>query len=333
MGEPDTLVPMRRLALFALAALVVAAPAAAQQVFEQVGSRALGMAGAFVAVADDATAVYWNPAGLATGGPAGMTIGWLRFRTGDQARPPIPNAAGATTSTFTSLGTWPIGVSYGRFQNSFLTSRAAGAVQADTLTVSDVGVTILQSVTEGVVIGSTLKYLRGFADSQLVTSPTAAQALDTALATKGDNQSRFDFDLGLMVDMQKVRVGLTVKNMREPAFRNQAGTAITLKRQARVGLAVFPTDGLTLAMDLDLDTVDLPGGLRRMIAFGGEHRLGSRVMARGGVRWNLKGERLPVAAVGASLALRAKRLWLDAHLTRGDIRADRGMGFALRAGF
>ena len=29
-----------------------------------VGARALGMGGAFVAVADDATATYWNPAGL-----------------------------------------------------------------------------------------------------------------------------------------------------------------------------------------------------------------------------------------------------------------------------
>lgn len=29
-----------------------------------VGSRAIGMGGAFVAVADDATAIYWNPAGL-----------------------------------------------------------------------------------------------------------------------------------------------------------------------------------------------------------------------------------------------------------------------------
>ena len=35
-----------------------------------------GMAGAFVAVADDATATYWNPAGLVRGGPLRMTIGW-----------------------------------------------------------------------------------------------------------------------------------------------------------------------------------------------------------------------------------------------------------------
>jgi hypothetical protein len=29
-----------------------------------VGARALGMGGAFVSVADDATTLYWNPAGL-----------------------------------------------------------------------------------------------------------------------------------------------------------------------------------------------------------------------------------------------------------------------------
>ena len=47
--------------------LVLLAGSASAQVFESVGTRAIGMAGAFVAVADDATAAYWNPAGLTTG--------------------------------------------------------------------------------------------------------------------------------------------------------------------------------------------------------------------------------------------------------------------------
>ncbi len=40
---------------------------ACAQVVESVGSRALGMGGAFVAVASDSSAVWWNPAGLAAG--------------------------------------------------------------------------------------------------------------------------------------------------------------------------------------------------------------------------------------------------------------------------
>src|SRR5437660_12933667 len=47
--------------------LVAAAPARAQ-IYESVGIRAQGMAGAFVASADVADAGWWNPAGLGGGG-------------------------------------------------------------------------------------------------------------------------------------------------------------------------------------------------------------------------------------------------------------------------
>ncbi len=42
-------------------------PRSGAQTFGGIGVRAEGMGGAFVAVADDASAVYWNPAGIATG--------------------------------------------------------------------------------------------------------------------------------------------------------------------------------------------------------------------------------------------------------------------------
>ena len=41
---------------------------ATAQIYENIGIRAQGMSGAFVAVADDATTTWWNPAGLASGG-------------------------------------------------------------------------------------------------------------------------------------------------------------------------------------------------------------------------------------------------------------------------
>src|SRR5262245_54597584 len=50
-----------------LAVLIAALAVRSAHAQGAVGTPALGMAGAFAAVADDATAVYWNPAGIATG--------------------------------------------------------------------------------------------------------------------------------------------------------------------------------------------------------------------------------------------------------------------------
>lgn len=58
---------MRRVTLVAaLVILLLAASASANFVETETGARAMGMGGAFVAVADDATALHWNPAGLAS---------------------------------------------------------------------------------------------------------------------------------------------------------------------------------------------------------------------------------------------------------------------------
>src|SRR5512145_1528095 len=48
---------------------------AGAQVFEAVGSRALGMGGAFVAVANDSSATWWNPAALGAGPFFDMGLG------------------------------------------------------------------------------------------------------------------------------------------------------------------------------------------------------------------------------------------------------------------
>jgi hypothetical protein len=154
------------------------------------------------------------------------------------------------------------------------------------------------------------------------------------LALSGAKSGAFDLDVGLMVDMERLRLGLTSRNLRQPVFRDGAGNATSLRRQSRAGLAILPTDGLTLAMDVDLDTVDLRGGLRRMIAFGGESRLSAKLAVRGGVRWNLKidqGYREPVASAGASVRVRSG-LWLEGFYSQGRFGGDRGFGFGLRAG-
>jgi hypothetical protein len=133
-----------------------AAPASAQISFEVIGARALGMGGAFVAVADDATAVHWNPAGLAGGEAVGMTVGWDKLRFGD------PKRLAALGDSFdsnkmTSVATYPLGISYGHFHTAKVVGFGPnGEPVVDALRVHHIGVTVLQNLMEGVVVGTTV---------------------------------------------------------------------------------------------------------------------------------------------------------------------------------
>ena len=199
------------------------------------------------------------------------------------------------------------------------------------LATSYYGVTVLQSLVEGIVAGTTLKYVRGTVTSGPIDGLTTKEALDRGAELEGKGRGTFDLDIGFMADLERLRIGWTIRNLRQPEFTNTAGTAIRLERRSRIGIAVLPTDGLSLAMDVDLDTADLPDGLRRMIALGGESRLGARAAVRAGVRWHRDGPRQPVTSAGMSIAVR-QGFWLDGFYSYGRGGEDRGFGIAMRAG-
>lgn len=307
------------------------APSSAQTSFEVVGSRALGMGGAFIAVADDPSAVFWNPAGLASGQPAGATIEWVRFRFGDQDATP---SAGPyrRSAKFVSLGTWPIGLSYANYDEAGLVLGADGTLGAQRFSTKQYGATVLQTIVEGVVIGTTLKYVRGTVATGPALEATVGDALDAGADRDGLSSGAFDLDAGVMFDGRVFRLGWTMRNLRSPRFEGPAGTAIELKRLSRVGLSILPADGLIFALDLDVNTADLLTGPQRMLAMGAEYVFSPRFAVRGGARRNLEGARTTMGSVGASIAIKPGT-WLDGHFTQGRARGERGFGFALRAGW
>ncbi|MEE9168085.1 MAG: PorV/PorQ family protein [Candidatus Neomarinimicrobiota bacterium] len=75
----------------------------------EVGSRALGMGGAFVAIANDATAIYWNPAGIARLSKSEATLihtNWLVGTNFDFAGIVLPmGRMGSIAVSVTSLST------------------------------------------------------------------------------------------------------------------------------------------------------------------------------------------------------------------------------------
>jgi hypothetical protein len=315
------------------------------QSFDAAGTRAAGMGGAFVGVADDATAIYWNPAGLAAGSYFSLVLdGRTGEMTPDQARQGSDNSA-----FFMGLAMPALGLGYYRLQASTVTPPVAllaadgtfagrnlspvDEVRLDTLVTHHGGVTLVQSLWEGVAIGTTLKVVRGLAASNLVAAATAEEALESEAAEIfGRATNRFDLDIGLMASGGPLKVGLTVRNVREPRFE-AAGEdrSLVLERQARAGLSYAVSEDWVAAADFDLVKTRDAFGDRRDIAVGTEGRLAPRVFVRAGANFNTVGGDDPARAfsLGGSFAARAS-VFVDGHFTTGNDRAGHTWGLAAR---
>ena len=319
----------RNSALFAAAmALGIANIAVAQT---PIGTRAAGMGGAFVAVADDASAVYWNPAGIASGSLASMIVD---FGRGD-AVPKSPQTAAAQkdTATVVAVSATAFGVAYYRLA-TYGTSAALPAVLAPpsreevrrsvhALTTSTVGVSLLQSLTDHIVVGVTPKLIRGGARHGVSTSTDAHDALDTAKGLDGPATTAFDVDAGVMLAAKRFRLGAVAHNLATPSFETGVGAddAVEIDREVRVGAAWGSGwTGLSrviVSVDADLTSQATPAGDRREVAAGVDtwwrnQRLG----LRGGLRRSTIGDARAAVTGGVSAALRPGML-VEGHLLRG----------------
>jgi hypothetical protein len=316
--------------------------AAAAQSFDAVGTRAAGMSGAFVAVADDASAVYWNPGGLASGAYFSL----LLDRTEAQADPDDELSAGSRSAFLLSLSAPALGISYYRLRATSLnppdlTAPAelgrnipgTGEVHLRTLITHHAGATVVQSITDSVSVGATLKLVRGIAASAFVSGDDREGLLGEGAGLTGRATNKFDTDVGVMASSGRLRVGLTVRNLTEPDFETASGEGpIVLERQARAGIALSPTQGWVVAADVDLLRTTGPFGDVRDAAFGTEGRVTRRGFVRAGARFNTlraAAGRTPSASIGGSYAARGS-IMLDAHVTTGSERSARGWGVAAR---
>ena len=276
---------------------------------DAIGVRAQGMAGAFTAVADDATAAWWNPAGLAGGSYFSTIIEYGRL-----TETPDTNVKGV------SIGFPALGLSYYRLPISQMrpptSTGQVAANRQDQGTLSEIGVTVGQSLGNHFVVGSTLK---------------AMNAGDTHAGV----------DAGAMVTFGRARAGLMVRNLTEATFGTGVD-AFELKRQARAGFALTTgSRGVigtgTVGVDVDLTTRTVAAGDERRVAAGGEVWFARRILGiRGGVSRNTVGAEETFFSGGLSLAFRQGKYvnsYVDGQLTGGADEAHKGWGVALRLTF
>jgi hypothetical protein len=334
----------RRFSWLVPALLALWSGPAAAQIVEATGSRALGMGGAFVAVANDASATWWNPGALADAPLFNMSL----ERSVTESSDGIPARRDRVASF--ALGTVFGGFSYYRLRLTEIRDSAStedgsdgreeeqGAIPVRSLSVSQYGITKMQTLVTGVHAGLTVKYLRG--TPRAAAGPalgTVGEGLDRGDDLEGgDTHHAFDLDVGILGAYGAVKVGAVLRNVREPEFEDGAGVVMRLPRQVRLGVAF---DGaradllpLTASLDVDLRRYQTATGDRRVVALGVEHWFGSRLGVRLGGRFNTVGAEDRAVTGGLSVALRSA-LYVDGHLVRGGTAEDQGAGLAARVSF
>ena len=291
---------LRNSALIAAALTLAIAPAVAAQ--GTVGTRASGMAGAFVAVADDATAVYWNPAGVATGSIVSVVLDAGHSRL---ALPELQATAykGDTVGTV-ALAATAIGLALYRFEAygtradepAVLDPRSREEVgrRVHAITTATAGVSLVHSLTEHIVIGATPKLIRG------------------------GGHFAADVDAGVMAWVDQFRVGLVARNLTTPRFGEDG---IELDREVRIGGAWGSgwtgISRVIVSADADVLSRPAPGGDRRDVAAGVETWwLEQRLGLRGGLRRSTIGDARAAVAAGISAGLKPGLL-VEAHVVRG----------------
>lgn len=294
--------------------LALAAHAEAQS---PVGVRANGMGGTFVGVADDGTAVYWNPAGLATGAFAAVNLEYGKFR------PDGPGEPEEMSHSLVAISLPPVGLAY--YRQGVFGERPPGTAvtgvqgreevpsSVHPFQTSTFAVSLLQSVTEYVVVAATPKFVWG------------------------GESFKVDVDASAMLALSHVRLGVTGRNLTTPSFRLAEDGPEDLEQAAEVRVGGGWGSGwpglsrVVVAVDGDVLTRPTLSGDRRDIAGGVETWwFARRLGLRGGMRGSTVGEARTVVTAGASWMFSG--MYLEGYWAGGDAE-QQSWGLGLRYSF
>ena len=191
-----------------------------------VGAREVGMGQAFTAVADDANAAFWNPAGLGTLVSRELTASDAQMFAGTR----LDTLAFAQPALQGSIG-----VSVGYLQDGTLDGRGADRSQTGSFTASDMVVGLSYGRPVGMMqLGATIKYIRSAISNVSATGMAADLGLLMPTRLPG---------LTLGAAVQNIGPGMTFLSEKDPlpltvsggaAYQTPMGLTISVQAQRQM---------------------------------------------------------------------------------------------------
>ena len=195
---------LRLIAGTAVALLLLAGVVQANFLETELGARAMGMGGAFVAVADDVTALHWNPAGLA--GLQGFQFFGMRSS--------VYSVEGLSEdAALASYGTGSVGYGVGWMRTGVQDPYYEEDLYNEDTLLAGYGT---ETPIDGLAAGITLKRFS-------VEAPGYEHGNDPAFVSGGDDA--YAADLGALYRQGKWSVGGIVRNLGEPKLQLLDSTA------------------------------------------------------------------------------------------------------------
>ena len=265
-----------------------------------IGARGTAMGSAFTAVTNNASSVFWNPAGLA------FAEGGHVFLSQNRWIADINVNAGALSYDAGNVGVFGVSIvsmDWGTFHGTQRATNESGYIETGDFTPKDwaVGVAYARRVSDQFSFGGHIRYVHEFLGETLEGN------MDNPNTFRGEMDIfAFDFGTQYYTGIKDLRFGMSIQNFSpEKRYRSEwFSLPLTYRFGVAMNIAQIFMEESAHALTISMDALH-PRDFGERLHFGGEYTFNQLVFLRVGYKTNYDEEDI---SFGAGLKLKVNDL-------------------------
>ncbi len=246
-----------------------------------VGARGASLGNAYIAIANDASSVFWNPAGLA------YTTGIHAFVNQTQWIADINVNAGVASYNGGNLGVFAISfmaMDWGDFAGTTRANNEQGFIDTGTFSPSDwlIGLAYARQISSAFAIGAHLKYISENLGSNMIGSIDSPEEYTAKM-----DKVAFDFGTTYYTGYKDLRLSMTLTNFSTESkyVAEDFSLPLTFKFGLAMDMTKLWSENEQHSLTLGVDAVH-PRDFSERLHFGAEYSFQNMVFLRGGYKTN-----------------------------------------------